>query len=57
MPRLYLVIFLIFGSSVVFGQNNLPKFLDFAKKQYDKGDYYYALVYYEKALVLFQKLN
>ncbi|MFK7785835.1 MAG: tetratricopeptide repeat protein, partial [Crocinitomicaceae bacterium] len=50
MPRLYLVIFLIFGSSGVFGQNNLPKFLDFAQKQYDKGDYYYALVYYEKAL-------
>jgi len=52
MSRLYLVFLLIFGSSFVFGQNNLPKYLDFAKKQYDKGDYYYALVYYEKALSL-----
>ncbi|MDG1330734.1 MAG: DUF1573 domain-containing protein [Crocinitomicaceae bacterium] len=52
MSRLYLVIFLIFGSSFVFGQNKLPKYLDFAKKQYDKGDYYYALVYYDKALEL-----
>ena len=50
MSRLYLVAFLIFGSSFVFGQNNLPKYLDFAKKQYEKGDYYYALMYYEKAL-------
>ncbi len=52
MSRLYLIAFLIFGSSFVFGQNNLPKYLDFAKKQYEKGDYYYALVYYEKALDL-----
>lgn len=50
MPRLYLITFLLFGSSFVFGQNNLPKYLDFAKQQFDKGDYYYALVYYEKAL-------
>lgn len=52
MSRLYLVALLIFGSSFVFGQNNLPKYLDFAKKQYEKGDYYYALIYYEKALVI-----
>lgn len=52
MSRLYLIVFLFFGSSFVFGQNNLPKYLDFAKKQYDKGDYYYALIYYEKALVI-----
>lgn len=52
MSRLYLVALLMFGSSFVFGQNNLPKYLDFAKKQYDKGDYYYALMYYEKAMEL-----
>ena len=52
MSRLYLVTLLMFGSSFVFGQNNLPKYLDFAKKQYEKGDYYYALMYYEKALVI-----
>lgn len=52
MSRLYLVALILFGSSFVFGQNNLPKYLDFAKKQYEKGDYYYALMYYEKALVI-----
>ena len=50
MSRLYIIALFIFGSSFVFGQNNLPKYLDFAKKQYEKGDYYYALKYYEKAL-------
>lgn len=50
MSRLYIVILLIFGTTLAFGQNNLSKYLDFAKKQYDKGDYYYALKYYEKAL-------
>jgi hypothetical protein len=28
----------------------LKKYLEFAKEQYDKGDYYYALQYYEKAM-------
>lgn len=52
MPRLYLVVLLMFGTSLAFGQNNLPKYLKFAKEQYDKGDYYYALQYYEKAMEL-----
>lgn len=39
---------LVFFAS--FGQNNLKKYLDFAKEQYDKGDYYYAAEYYEKAM-------
>lgn len=52
MPRLYLVALLMFGTSLAFGQNNLPKYLKFAKEQYDKGDYYYALQYYEKAMEL-----
>ena len=34
----------------MFGQNNLSKHLDFAQEQFDKGDYYYALEYYEKAM-------
>ena len=51
MSRLYLVVLLL-GSFSVFGQNNLPKYLEFAKKQYEKGDYFYALMYYEKAMEL-----
>ena len=35
---------------MLFGQNNLSKYLDFAQEQYDKGDYFYALQYYEKAM-------
>ena len=52
MSRLYLILF--FASITLSGhsQNNLSKFLDFAKKQYDKGDYHQALVYYKKALDL-----
>lgn len=50
MPRLYLIALLLLGSFSVFGQNNLPKYLEFAKKQYEKGDYFYALMYYEKAM-------
>lgn len=52
MSRLYLVFLLMFGTSFVFGQNNLPKYLKFAQEQYEKGDYYYALQYYEKAMEL-----
>lgn len=37
---------------MLFGQNNLSKYLDFAQEQYDKGDYVYALKYYEKAMEL-----
>lgn len=31
-------------------QNNLKKYLEFAQEQYEKGDYYYALSYYQKAM-------
>ncbi|MFT5858125.1 MAG: tetratricopeptide (TPR) repeat protein [Flavobacteriaceae bacterium] len=52
MSRLHLVILFICANAFVFGQNNLSKYLDFAQKQFDKGDYIYALVYYEKAMEL-----
>ncbi|GAB5418362.1 MAG: hypothetical protein Crog4KO_15340 [Crocinitomicaceae bacterium] len=52
MSRLYLILLFSVFSSVSFGQDQLKKYLDFAKEQYDKGDYYYALVYYEKAMDL-----
>jgi tetratricopeptide (TPR) repeat protein len=50
MSGLHLSVFfsLIFFTS--FGQNNLKKYLDFAKEQYEKGDYYYAAEYYQKAM-------
>lgn len=51
MPRLYLIFFLLI-SSAGFGQNLLGKYLDFADEQYAKGDYIYALQYYEKAMEL-----
>jgi tetratricopeptide (TPR) repeat protein len=50
MSRLYLVVIITLTSLTSFSQNNLKKYLDFAKEQYDKGDYYYALEYYQKAL-------
>lgn len=52
MSRLYLILFFIGLSGMSFSQNNLKKYLSFAKEQFDKGDYYYALEYYEKALEL-----
>lgn len=52
MSRLYLVLIISFVAFGASAQNNLKKYLDFAKEQYDKGDYYYALEYYEKAMQL-----
>ena len=51
MSRLYLIILFI-GIGTGFSQDLLKKYLDFAKEQYNKGDYYYALEYYEKAMKL-----
>lgn len=52
MSRLYLIFFFLGCFSTGFGQNNLKKYLAFAQEQYDKGDYYYALEYYKKAMDL-----
>ena len=51
MPRLYLIFFALL-SFTCYGQNMLGKYLDFADEQYAKGDYIYALEYYEKAMEL-----
>ncbi|MBL1280551.1 MAG: DUF1573 domain-containing protein [Fluviicola sp.] len=52
MSRLYLIfIFSLFAFASV-GQNNLKKYLAFAEEQYNKGDYFYALEYYKKAMEL-----
>ncbi|XOV68957.1 MAG: DUF1573 domain-containing protein [Fluviicola sp.] len=52
MSRLYLIFFFCIFSGVSLGQDQLKKYLDFAKEQYEKGDYYYALEYYKKAMDL-----
>lgn len=49
MSRLYLsLIFLL--SFAVQSQSELGKYLDFAKEKYEKGDYVYAIEYYQKAM-------
>tara|TARA_R110002072_G_scaffold20688_4_gene74855 strand:+ start:6962 stop:9169 length:2208 start_codon:yes stop_codon:yes gene_type:complete len=40
------------GAFASLGQNNLKKYLAFAEEQYNKGDYFYALEYYQKAMDL-----
>lgn len=52
MSRLYLIFVLCSLGFGAFGQNNLKKYLDFAKEQFEKGDYFYAASYYEKAMDL-----
>ena len=52
MSRLYLVLFFFTLGFSSHAQNNLKKYLEFAKEQYDKGDYFYALEYYSKAMEL-----
>jgi tetratricopeptide (TPR) repeat protein len=50
MPRLYLVLFAIGFSTYSIGQVKTKKLVEFADQQYAKGDYYYAIEYYQKAL-------
>ncbi|HIP31833.1 MAG TPA: DUF1573 domain-containing protein [Crocinitomicaceae bacterium] len=52
MSRLYLILLIILGAFASVGQNNLKKYLAFAEEQYNKGDYFYALEYYQKAMDL-----
>jgi tetratricopeptide (TPR) repeat protein len=50
MPRLYLVLYVILFSTFSIGQVKTKKLVEFADKQFKKGDYYYAIEYYQKAL-------
>lgn len=52
MSRLYLILTFYWISAVSFGQDPLKKYLEFAQEQYDKGDYFYALEYYKKAMAI-----
>jgi hypothetical protein len=51
MSRFYLICFLLFPF-LSFEQIKLKDALAFGDKQYQKGDYYYALDYYQQALLL-----
>lgn len=50
MPRLYLIFLFLVFSGHFFAQKELSNYLKFADEQYQKGDFYYALEYYDKAL-------
>ncbi len=50
MSRLYLIVIFFLASTSLFSQNELAKYLKFADQQYKKGDYIYALEYYQKAM-------
>ncbi len=52
MSRIYLVLLVFLFSFPLFSQKELGKYIDFADEQYKKGDYFYALQYYEKALAI-----
>ena len=52
MSRIYLVLLVFLFSFPLFSQKELGKYIDFADEQYKKGDYFYALLYYEKALAI-----
>lgn len=52
MPRLYIIVSFVFLSSFVFGQQELKRYIEFAQKKYQEGDYVYALEYYKKAMQL-----
>jgi len=50
MSRIYLVALLLLVSFSSLGQTELKQLLRFAEEQYDKGDFYYAKEYYERAM-------
>lgn len=50
MSRLYLIVLSFVFCSSIFGQQELKKYLEFAQKKYQEGDYVYALQYYDKAM-------
>jgi hypothetical protein len=50
MSRLYLIVFFSVLTCSSWGQNLLSKYLKVADEKYQKGDYYYALELYSKAM-------
>jgi len=49
MSRFYLIIILLFPTFVLC-QTKISKYIKFADEQFEKGDFYYALEYYKKAI-------
>ncbi len=53
MSRFHLILFIFLASSSpLFGQSKLGAYLKHAEEKYNKGDYYYAVELYEKAMEL-----
>lgn len=52
MSRLYIGFILCFISFASFSQQDLKRYLDFAREKYKQGDYVYSLEYYQKAMQL-----
>lgn len=52
MSRLYIIFIFSLSSCFTFSQSELANYLKFADEQYKKGDFIYALEYYEKAMNL-----
>ncbi|HLW40673.1 MAG TPA: DUF1573 domain-containing protein, partial [Brumimicrobium sp.] len=50
MSRFYIVILLSLFSTFSFSQQELKKYLEFAREKYVEGDFIYALEYYDKAM-------
>jgi tetratricopeptide (TPR) repeat protein len=50
MSRLHLVFYTFLFTFISFGQVKTKKLVEFADQQYKKGDYYYAIEYYQQAL-------
>ena len=51
MSRFHLILFIFLASSnCLFGQSKLGAYLKHAEEKYKKGDYYYAVELYEKAM-------
>lgn len=53
MSRLHLIVFLVFAFSSNLGaQSKLGSYLKYAEEKYNKGDFFYAVELYEKAMEL-----
>lgn len=53
MSRLHLIVFFfLFISQGLFGQSKLGAYLKHAEEKYNKGDYFYAVELYEKAMAI-----
>ncbi|HRO75266.1 MAG TPA: hypothetical protein PLP27_03865, partial [Crocinitomicaceae bacterium] len=50
MSRLYLILIVLFSTSFAFGQKDLDALMKAAKGQFVKGDFVYALSFYERAM-------